>query len=46
MGCDNLNYQSDSFESSQDLTIKHILRYFNGALVDGRVETIEPSFSK
>ena len=30
---DNLNYQSRGFETSRDLTIRHIIRYWNWALV-------------
>ena len=29
----NLNYQSHGFESSRDLTIRHLIGYWNGALV-------------
>ena len=31
--CDNLNYQSRGFETSRDLTIRCLIGYWNGALV-------------
>ena len=31
--CDNLNYQSRGFETSRDLTIRRLIRYWNGAQV-------------
>ena len=31
--CDNLNYQSRGFETSRDLEIRRLIRYWNGARV-------------
>ena len=44
--CDYLKYQSCGFETSWDLTIRRLIRYWNGALVLSLLILQNPDFSQ